>query len=161
MTLIRWQPARGASHLQTEMDRFLSSFLDPANGGSIAAARRWVPPMDVLETEDQYLIRLDLPGTSEADISVELEDNVMTITGRRDSEHEKKAGGYYRVERATGAFSRSVTLPDGVEADAVEASFDRGVLEVRVPRPAARRPRKVAISVGSAPATIEAGDEAS
>jgi HSP20 family protein len=84
------------------------------------------------------------------------------VSGERKTEREERKEGYYRVERASGAFSRSLTLPEGVNADAVKASFDRGVLEVRIPKPEARKPRKVSISVGGEePKTIESTETAS
>ena len=104
--------------------------------------------MDLVETEDDFVLRADLPGLSEADVNIELEHNVLTVSGERKAEHEERKEGYYRVERASGAFSRSLTLPEGVDAEAVRASFDKGVLEVRVPKPEQRKPRKVSISVG-------------
>jgi len=82
---------------------------------------------------------------------------VLTVSGERKAEHEERKEGHYRVERASGSFCRSLTLPEGVDADAITASFDKGVLEVRVPKPAQRKPRKVTISVGAGePETIEA-----
>src|SRR5262249_33960692 len=119
------------------------------------AFRRWIPPMDLAETDGEFVLRADLPGLSEDDVSIEVEDNVLTVSGERKTEHEERKEGYYRIERSSGSFRRSLTLPEGVDADAVKATFDRGVLEVRVPKPEERKPRKVAISVGSEPKTIE------
>ena len=159
MALIRWQPVRELNTIQNEMNRLFDTLFDapaPANGGALGA-RRWIPAMDLVETEDDFVLRADLPGLSEGDVNVELDDNVLTVSGERKAEHEERKEGYYRVERASGSFSRSLTLPEGVDADAVTASFDKGVLEVRVPRPAQRKPRKVTISVGAGePETIEA-----
>jgi HSP20 family protein len=73
---------------------------------------------------------------------------VLTISGERKAEHEERQEGYYRLERSSGSFRRSLTLPDGVDAESVKATFDHGVLEVKVPKPEVRKPRKVAISVG-------------
>jgi len=164
MALIHWEPVRELNTIQSEMNRLFNSLLDtpaPDNGGT--AARRWIPPMDLVETEEDFVLRVDLPGLSEQDVNVELENNVLTVSGERKAEHEERKEGYYRVERASGVFQRSLTLPDGVNPDGVKASFERGVLEVRVPKPEERKPRKVAISVGSgkgAQKTIE-GSEAS
>jgi HSP20 family protein len=116
--------------------------------------------MDLVETESDYILRADLPGMSEADVNIEYDDNVLTISGERKVEHEDRTAGYYRVERSSGSFRRSLTLPDGVDPDAVRATFDKGVLEVTVPKPAQRTPRKVQISVGGAQPTIE-GSESS
>jgi HSP20 family protein len=105
--------------------------------------------MDLVETDDAYVLRADLPGLDEKDVSIEFEDNVLTISGERKAEHESKREGYYRVERASGSFSRALTLPEGVNVDAVKATFDKGVLEVRIPKPEERKPRRVQISVGA------------
>src|SRR5437660_2683593 len=162
MALIRWEPVRELSTIQNEMNRLFNTFFDapsPSNGGS--ALRRWIPAMDLVETGEDFVLRADLPGLSEEHVNIELEDNVLTISGERKAEHQERKEGYYRVERASGSFSRSLTLPEGVDPERVKASFDRGVLEVRVPKPEARKPRKVAISVGGgAPKTIE-GSESS
>ena len=123
--------------------------------------QRWTPPMDLVESDDHFLLRADLPGLGEDDVAIEIRDNTLTISGERKSEYERKERGWYRVERSTGAFSRSLTLPEGVEPEAVSAKFERGVLEVRIPKPEQRKPRKVAISVGAeSNGTIEGTDSA-
>ncbi len=157
MALIRWEPVRELNTIQSEMNRLFNTLFDapaPANG----AARRWIPAMDLVETADDFVLRADLPGLSEKDVNIEFEDSVLTISGERKSEHEEKKEGYYRVERSYGSFSRSLTLPEGVDPDAVKASFDRGVLEVRVPKPEQRKPRKVSISVGGESPAIEGSE---
>jgi HSP20 family protein len=160
MALIRWEPARELNSLQSEMNRLFNTFFDvPAGGANGATLRRWVPAMDLVETEDRYVLRADLPGLSEGDINIEVENNVLTVSGERKSEHQDEGEGYYRVERAFGTFSRSLTLPEGVDPDAVEASFDKGVLEVRIPKPEETKPRRVEVSVGGGKPTIE-GKEA-
>jgi HSP20 family protein len=161
MALIRWEPVRELGTIQSEMNRLFNTFFEtPAGGGnSSPALRRWVPAMDLVETDDEFVLRADLPGLSENDVNIELDDNVLTISGERKSEHEERKEGYYRVERSSGSFQRSLTLPEGVSADAIRAQFDKGVLEVRVPKPEERKPRKVAISVGGeAPKTIEGSE---
>jgi HSP20 family protein len=158
MALIRWEPARELQSMQSEMNRVFGTFFDSATprNGVRTVSRRWIPAMDVVENDDNYVLRADLPGLSEGDVNVELEDNVLTISGKRSSEHEERKNGYRRVERSYGSFSRSVTLPEGVDADGIEANFDKGVLEVKVAKPEQIKPRKVAITVGAAPAVAEA-----
>jgi HSP20 family protein len=153
MTIVRWEPFRELSSLQNEMNRLFNSAFDspPGNGGNLA--RRWMPAMDLLETDEHFVLRADLPGMSEDDVKIELEDGTLTLSGERTAEHETKGEGYYRVERAFGTFSRSLTLPKGVDADGVTARFDNGVLEVRIPKPEERKPRR--IEIGGATKTIE------
>jgi HSP20 family protein len=151
MALIRWEPVRELNTIQTEMNRLFNTFFDaPASGPSTGATqgRRWIPAMDLLETEDDFVLRADLPGMSETDVNIELEDNVLTISGERKAEHEERKEGFYRVERASGSFTRSLTLPEGVNPEGVRAHFEKGVLEVRIPKPEQRKPRKVSIAVG-------------
>ena len=156
MALIRWEPAREINSLQQEMNRLFSTFFDaPAAGGPGDGARRWVPAMDLVETDDHFVLRADLPGMGHDDVDLSLEDNVLTLSGERKSEHEERREGFYRVERASGAFSRSLTLPEGVDGDAIQATFDKGVLEVRIPKPEERKPRKLQIQVGEDRPAIE------
>jgi HSP20 family protein len=148
--------------MQNEMNRLFNTFFDaphPGNGGQ-GTLRRWIPAMDVVETDEHFVLRADLPGMTENDVNIELEDNVLTVSGERKAEHEQRGEGYYRVERPSGSFSRSLTLPEGVNADAIQASFDNGVLEVRIPKPEQHKPRKVQISLGGSTKTIEGSETA-
>src|SRR5437764_1504021 len=161
MALIRWEPARELATIQGEMNRLFNTFFEPSGQGSSGqngTLRRWIPAMDLVETNDDFVLRADLPGLSERDVNIELEDNVLTISGERKAEHGERKEGYYRVERSSGAFSRSLTLPEGVDPEGVRASFDRGVLEVRIPKPEQRKPRKVTISAGGGQKTIEGSE---
>jgi HSP20 family protein len=156
MALVRWEPVRELNSLQQEMNRLFSTFFDtPTGGNGNTIARRWIPAMDLVETDDHYVLTADLPGLAEGDIDLEFEGDVLTLSGERKTEHSERREGFYRLERATGAFSRSLTLPEGIDPEAVKAKFDNGVLEVRIPKPEQRKPRKVAIQVGDAPKTID------
>jgi HSP20 family protein len=148
MAIIRWEPAREINSLQQEVNRLFGSFFDTQAGGVAATTRRWIPAMDLVEQDEQYVLRADLPGVSEDQVSVELDENVLTISGERHAEHDEQHEGYRRIERASGSFSRSLTLPDGVDPAGVRARFERGVLEVTVQKPVQRKPQRVAISVG-------------
>ena len=163
MALIRWEPVRELNAIQSEMNRLFNTLFDspaPGNGGSSHTQRRWIPAIDLVETADEFVLRADLPGLTEQDVNIELEDNVLTVSGERKAEHEERKEGYYRVERSSGSFSRSLTLPEGVDPESVKAGFENGVLEVRIPKPEQRKPRKVAISVGTTPqpAAIEGSE---
>ena len=144
MAIVRWDPAREVDSLQSEVNRRFDTFFGgrPATGG----LRRWVPPMDLVETDDHLVLRSDLPGLAGDDVNIEVKDGILTVSGERKAEHEEKADGYYRVERAFGGFSRSMTLPEHVDADRISASFDKGVLEIRIPKPEERKPHRVEIS---------------
>jgi HSP20 family protein len=148
MALVRWDPVRELDSLQSDMNRLFDTFFQGRAGDGVRN-RRWNPAMDLVETQDHLVLRADLPGMSEDDVQIEIKDGVLTVSGERKSEHEEKSKGYHRVERAFGSFSRSLTLPDGVDADAVDASFDNGVLEVKIPKPAESKPHRVQIGRGT------------
>jgi HSP20 family protein len=123
-----------------------------------ASAQRWVPAMDLVEAEDHFVLKADLPGLSESDVSIEVRDNALTISGERKPEHEKRERGWYRVERSFGSFSRSLTLPDGIDPDSISAGFDRGVLSVTIPKPEQRKPRRIQIGgAGTVEGTVNGG----
>jgi HSP20 family protein len=146
MALARWEPFRELAALQNEMGRWmgqLSGGLTPGNGQSST----WLPSVDVWETEDELVLSFDLPGIAEEDIAVELEDNVLTVSGERQRTSEHSSERFYRFERRYGTFSRSVTLPPGVKEEAINADYRDGVLEIRVPKPEEQKPKR--IKVGS------------
>jgi HSP20 family protein len=155
MAIVRWDPVRELDSFQTDMNRLFDGFFGARNGASAGGHRRWIPAMDLAETDEHLVLRADLPGLSEDDVEVEVKDGVLTVSGERKAEHEEKQEGYYRVERAFGSFTRSLSLPQGIDAGEVTASFDRGVLEVRVPKPAERKPTRVQIGGGTVDSTAE------
>jgi len=149
MALVRSNPNRSLSPTQSDFNRLFSSLFDtttPVAAQLSRSARQFVPALDVLDREDEYLVSVDLPGLSESDVKVEILDGTMTISGERTSSHEENKDGYRRVERASGSFTRKLTLPLGVDASAVKASFKNGVLEVLVPKPEAAKPQQVEIA---------------
>jgi HSP20 family protein len=152
MALVRWDPAREVDSLQSEMNRLFDTFF---GGNDTRGVRRWVPAMDLVETDDHLVLRADLPGLDQDDVSIEIKDGVLTVSGQRQAEREEKAEGFHRVERAYGSFSRSLSMPQGVDPDKVAAEFDKGVLEVRIPKPEERKPHRVAIGAGSVEGTAE------
>ena len=138
MALVRWEPM--------SMNRLFNTLFDTPTG-TAAVQRRWVPAMDLSETDEAYILRADLPGLTPEDVRIEMEGRVLTVSGERKAEHETEDAGYRRVERSFGRFRRAMTLPAGVDPEAITASFDNGVLTVRVPKPEAIKPHKVEIAV--------------
>src|SRR3954452_17981454 len=120
-----------------DVDRLFDAFF----GADREQGRRWVPPVDLVEAEDHFVLKADLPGLSEEEASIEVQDGALTISGERAAEHESRERGWYRIERSFGSFIRSVPLREGVDPDAISAKFDRGVLEVHTPKPEQRKPR--------------------
>lgn len=152
MATVRWEPAGDALSLRRDIDRVLSSFFD--GGPARRPAQGWVPPIDLVESEDAFVLVADLPGVAADDVAIDVERGVLTLSGAR-TRAEDRGAGLRRAERSHGSFRRQLSLPDGVDPDEIVASFDRGVLEVRIPKPPKARPRRVSIDVGTTPATID------
>jgi HSP20 family protein len=136
-----------------EVDRMFDAFF-----GGEGEARRWVPAMDVWEEGEHFVLKADLPGVAESDVSIEVQDGTLTVSGERRSEERKEGAGWYRYERSSGSFSRSLTLPEGVNPEGIDAEFAAGVLTVRIPKPEERKPRRVEIKSANGngkPAALE------
>jgi HSP20 family protein len=155
MALVRWDPIRELDSLQGDMNRLFDRFFEGGRTANGSTARRWIPAMDLVETEDHLVLRGDLPGMTEDDVDIEIKDNVLTVSGERKSESEDKREGYHRVERSFGGFSRSLTLPQGIDPERVDAKFENGVLEVQIPKPAEAKPTRVQIGKGTVEGTGE------
>jgi HSP20 family protein len=114
-----------------------------------AEALGWAPPVDVVDRKDEVVLRADLPGMTEKDIELTLQDGNLTIRGERKEEKETKEENYYCSERWSGAFSRSLALPAGVEADKIRATFKEGVLEVHMPKTKVAEGKKIEIKAAA------------
>jgi HSP20 family protein len=155
MALVRWDPMRELDSLQGDMNRLFDRFFEGGRAANGTTGRRWIPAMDLVETDDHLVLRGDLPGMTEDDVDIEIKDNVLTVSGERRAEHEDRGEGYHRVERAFGSFSRSLALPQGVDAETIEAKFENGVLEVLVPKPKEAKPTRVQIGKATVEGTGE------
>ncbi len=125
------------------VDRFMHDF-----NAAPVEARGWKPPVDIVEKDNAFLATVDLPGLKKEDIEISLDEGVLTLQGERKLEHAEgdEAKGYRRIERAYGAFSRSFTLPQGVDLGKIEATFADGVLTLTLPKSEAAKARKIAIA---------------
>jgi HSP20 family protein len=149
-TLVRWDPFREVAALHNELSRFMNAI-----EGNGRTTQSWVPALDVWETDDALVYAFDLPGVEEDKISVEVEDSMLTVSAERERTEEVSGDRFHRFERRHGAFSRSVGLPQGIDEDQIKASYTGGVLEIRVPKPAQVKPRRIAIGGDEEQATIE------
>lgn len=137
--LIRWNPSNELSSWHRDIDDLFDRFFV----GSESPLRGWMPRMETYRKENDYVVRVDLPGVDPKDVHVQAEGNVLSITGERKT-NEK--GAQYR-ETFYGKFERSLTLPRGVETDKIAARYENGVLEIRVPLPAQLAGRKIPIEI--------------
>src|SRR3954469_2891115 len=140
MALVRWEPVRELNSLQTEMNRLFNTFFDTPAANGNGTLSRWVPAMDLVGTGHYFVLKAGLPGLGTGHVNIEVEDGVLTVSGERKIEHETKKEGFYRLERASGRFRRSLTLPEGVDPEQIAANFEKGVLEIRIPKPEQRKP---------------------
>lgn len=147
MSIVRFDPFRDITSFRDDINRlFARSFGDDG----VAGTRTWAPAVDVFETKDAVVLKAELPGLTAEDVDVEIDDNVLTVSGERTFKDTVEEGRFYRLERSYGRFSRSLTLPQGIKADSVSASFADGVLEVTVPKAEEVKPRKITIGAGDA-----------
>jgi len=147
MDIIPWRPFGGElGSLRQEMDRLWDRFV-----GESPLARRiygeWSPTVDVSEAKDNFIIKAELPGIDEKDVSVTISGDVLTIKGEKKKEEEEKDEHHYRVERYYGSFQRSFQLPNSVKADKIEADFDKGILKVTLPKVEEAKKKEVKIKV--------------
>lgn len=155
MAVVRWDPFRELTALQTEVNRLFSR---AGGSGEVAERQSWMPQIDVFEIDDAIKLKAELAGLDPDDISIEVQDNVLTLSGERRFEEEVKEDKYYRIERRYGTFSRSLSLPQAIDENRIEAKYDNGVLEVTVPKAEVAKPKKIQVSVGrNEPQTVEAG----
>jgi len=144
-TIIRWDPIHNFSSLQEQVNRLFEGTF-PSRGDE-STLTTGSPSVDVYETENDLVIKADLPGMNEKDLDVRVENNLLTIRGERKFEQEVKEENYLRVERAFGSFSRSFSLPDTVSTEAIKAEYKDGVLSLTLPKHAESKPKQVKISV--------------
>jgi HSP20 family protein len=141
MALDLWKPRSSLARRGSEpfrafedmVSRMFDDWLSPRMAGE---ARGWSPAMDMIDRKDEIILRADLPGLEQKDIQVNLENGTLTIRGTREGEREAKEDDYYCCERWAGNFTRTMTLPPGVDLDKINATFKNGVLEVHVPKSA-------------------------
>jgi HSP20 family protein len=145
-TLVRFDPHREATALQSEMARFLTLF---GGGAGTTTAGVWAPAMDVWETDDEIVYAFDLPGIPKDTVSIEFDHGVLTVSAERERSQEG-SGRLNRFERRYGSFSRAIGLPQGVAEDQISARYDNGELEVHVKKPEVEMPHQIQIGNGKA-----------
>jgi len=141
-------PANPFMSLQREIDRLFDDFTRgfPTFGNGKSDL---LPSMDVTETDKQIEITAELPGLEEKDVQINVADNLLTIRGEKKAEKEEKDKDYRLIERSYGSFERTLELPDGVNADAIQASIAKGVLKVTIPKPAPAQSKKIDVKAAA------------
>jgi len=144
-TITRWDPFHGLNSLQEQVIRLFESNLPARTDNSALTA--WAPAVDIYETENELVLKADLPAVEEKDLDVRIENNMLTIRGERKFEQNVNEDNYLRVERTYGSFSRSFSLPNTVNTEAIKAEYKNGVLSIELPKRAESKPKQVKISV--------------
>ena len=148
MAIVRWDPFRDVAALQDRINRiFNESFGRSRDLDDEVGLYDWRPPVDIYETDDGIVLKVELPGVNKDDVSVEIKDNVLTLKGERLLDPEIKDEHYYRKERSFGKFYRSLSLQDPIKAGLIKASFKDGVLTVEVPRSEKEKPKKISVDI--------------
>ena len=148
MAITRWDPFRDLIALQERMNKLFEDSLSKSSAFEEGlAAGAWTPSADIYETPEKIVIKVDLPGMTQEEIELKVEDNTLTVKGERILEKDTKKEDYHRIERSYGAFSRSFTLPNSVDVDNIKAQHKNGILEIVLPKKEETRPKKIKIDV--------------
>ena len=143
--LTKWEPFREVSRLRREMDRLWEDFFGPGPRALRPWSEEWVPAVDVAEAADKVTVKAEVPGLDPKEIDISLVGELLTIKGEKKSEREEKKENYHLVERSYGSFSRAIRLPAAVDADKIEARYEKGVLTVTCPKKEAVKPKAITI----------------
>jgi HSP20 family protein len=145
-----WDPFREMEEMQARLGSLLGGRFPQLKQGTDEgfSLTEWVPPVDIVEDEKEYTIRVEIPGVKKEDVKVSVEGGVLSITGDRKAEKEEKDKKYHRVERSYGSFIRSFAVPEGASSDKISAEFKDGVLSVRLPKDEKVKPQLVDVKIG-------------
>ncbi len=153
-TITRWEPFRGVTTLQDQINRLFNHAFERTGEQSNLSA--WAPAVDIYETEQELVVKADLPDVDPKDLDIRVENNLLTIRGERKFEKKVNEESYLRVERSYGSFARSFTLANTVHTDAIKAEYENGVLTLSIPKREEAKPRQIKVNV-SAPVVAAAG----
>jgi HSP20 family protein len=152
----RWeQPFRGATTLQEQINRIFGDVVGRA--GEESNLTPWAPAVDIFETENELVVKADLPDVNPQDLDIRVENNILTIRGARKFEKKVNEDNYLRIERAYGAFSRSFSLANSVKSEAIKADYQNGVLTLSIPKREEAKPKQIKVNVGTHAMAAAAG----
>ena len=154
-TLNRWEPFRGATALQEQVNRLFGNVLERSTEESNLTS--WAPAVDIYETEQELVVKADLPDIDAKDLDIRVENNILTIRGERKFDQKVNEDNYLRVERAYGSFSRSFSLANTVNSEAIQADYQSGVLTLTIPKREEAKPKQIKVNVGTPAMAATAG----
>ena len=153
-TLNRWEPFRGVSTLQEQINRLFTDSFERTGESNLTT---WAPSVDIYENEQELVVKADLPEVDPKDLDIRVENNILTIRGERKFEKKVNESNYLRVERAYGAFSRSFSLANSVNSEAIKADYQNGVLTLSIPKREEAKPKQIKVNVGKPALAVAAG----
>ena len=145
MAMSRWDPFRDLMSIQNELNRLFGRTYAGQESPSSSMAGAWVPPLDVFESKDKFVVSVELPGIEPDGVELSVEDSTLIIRGERSFYKDVPEEAFHRVERRYGAFARSLSLPPTANAEGIQASFDKGILTIEVPKAEEAKPKKITI----------------
>ena len=151
---------RDFSALQDRVNRIFRESYSPDSPDEALTTSSFAPPVDVYEDEHHITLKIEVPGIDEKDMDVSIENNTLTVRGKRSFEMEEKEENFQRVERMYGSFTRSFTLPNTIDPDQVSAIYDKGVLKVRLAKRAEAKPKQIKVNVETTTETKGSGKAA-
>ncbi|HUE57455.1 MAG TPA: Hsp20/alpha crystallin family protein [Candidatus Udaeobacter sp.] len=146
-TIARWEPFRGVTALQDQINRLFNDNFERVGEESNLTA--WAPSVDIYETEQELVVKADLPDVDPKDLDIRVENNILTIRGERKFEKKVNEENYLRVERSYGAFARSFTLANTINSEAIKADYHNGVLTLSIPKREEAKPKQIKVNVGT------------
>jgi HSP20 family protein len=155
MSLIRWNPVHELERwpsnffgVQRDINRLFDSFFRSGMQSEEAVATSYfAPAVDIAEQENEYVVKMELPGVAKEDVKISLESNILTIKGEKKQEKEEKNKNFHRAERSYGSFQRSFTLPSTVKNDKIDATFNSGILSITLPKSEEAKPKQIEVKV--------------
>ena len=153
-TLSRFEPFRGVTTLQDQINRLVNEAFDRTSDE--ANLTTWAPAVDIYETEHELVVKADIPEIKPEELDIRVENNILTIRGERKFEKEVSENNYLRVERSYGSFSRSFSLSNTVNAEAIKADYKNGVLTLSIPKREEAKPKQIKVNVEAPAAAVAA-----
>jgi HSP20 family protein len=158
MRITRWTPYNDFNALQSTLNRVFQDF--SRGSDELATGGTFVPPVDIYENEQGITLKMEVPGVSQDDLNINLENNTLSISGERKFEKNEKEENFHRIERRYGSFTRSFTLPNTVDSEKVNANYENGILSIQLAKKAEAKPKQIKVNVGSAKPEIKGASTA-
>jgi len=156
-TIARWEPFRGVTTLQDQINRLFNDAFE--RKGEESSLSAWAPAVDIYETEQELVVKADLPDVDPKDLDIRVENNLLTIRGERKFEKKVCEENYLRVERSYGSFARSFTLANTVNSEAIKADYQNGVLTLTIPKREEAKPKQIKVNVATPAMAATAGSK--